>query len=274
MSGVVPTIRFADREDGFAFVQGVGGVLYATHDGGTTWHRLSLGTLLAFATGAGDVYVVTAHCTLQRCSSYRFERSPISANRWTTAATAFVPDGSVSLAAHGSRVWLLGTVAGNERTQQDTLARSTDGGRTFVTGPGPCYPGLGGDLEPTSANVVWAVCPTGLMAGAWRSTDGGISFSHLNTPGLVNSARLAPASDTTAVLAANGAGARLLRTTDGGTTWLPASASAKASYWPFIGFTDAHVGAAIVQAGNAGIDVLWRTTDGGFNWSRVRFNFG
>jgi hypothetical protein len=37
--------------DGFAFVSGVGGVFYVTDDGGASWRRLALGTLLAFATG-------------------------------------------------------------------------------------------------------------------------------------------------------------------------------------------------------------------------------
>jgi hypothetical protein len=271
-SGVVPTLRFGDRLDGFAFVQGVGGVLYATHDGGTNWQRLSQGTLLGFATGGGNVYLITARCSVQRCSGYRFERSPLSTDSWSAASLPFSPDGSViGLSAHGTNVWLLGSSAGNERTPHDTLARSSDGGRAFVTGTGPCSPDLGGDLEPTSADVVWAVCPTGMMAGAWRSTNGGVSFSPLRTPRLVNSARLAPASDTTAVIAANGAGATLARTTDGGTTWTPAGASATATYWPFIGFTDAQTGAAIVQTGNTPIQKLWRTTDAGLHWSDVAF---
>lgn len=211
--GTVPTLRFADRLDGFAVVPGVGGVLYATHDGGATWKKLPLRTVLAFATGGGNAYAVTARCSQEGCTGYRFERSPVFVNAWSASAMPFAPDGStVDLAVHGSRVWLLGTPAGSERTRSDELARSTDGGRTFTSGPGPCYPGLGGELAPTSASVVWAVCPSGMMAGASRSTDGGITFIHLRTPPLVNSAALAPASEDTAVLAGNGAGSRLLRT--------------------------------------------------------------
>jgi hypothetical protein len=276
-AGVPPTLRFADRRDGFAFVTGVGGAFYATHDGGTTWHRIVLGDVLAFATGGGKAYAVTARCTLQRCTGYRLVRSPVSADTWTGTALPFRPDGPiVDLAAHGTSVWLLGTPAGRQRSRRDELARSTDGGRTFVTGPGPCYPGLGGELAPTSGNAVWAMCPTGMLAQAWRSTDAGVSFTRLNTPPLANSAVVAPASRDSAVLARDGAGARLLRTTDGGTVWKSPRTPRRAKPFLWIGFTDARVGAALVQGGydasaKVAIQALWRTTDGGATWSIVRF---
>jgi hypothetical protein len=123
---------------------------------------------------------------------------------------------------------------------------------------------------------MWAVCPTGMLAGAWRSTDGGVTFQHVNTPPLVNSAALAPASGTTAVLARNGARSRLLRTTDGGVHWTAPRVPGLATFVPWIGFTDADVGAALVQTGDDGSakierQALWRTTDRGASWSRVRF---
>lgn len=264
MSGMTPFLRFVDRRDGFAFVPGVGGRFFATHDGGRSWRRVRRGTLLAFASGGGNVYVVTARCTTARCTAYRFERASVSGGTWSSRPLPFAPAAStLRLAAHGSNVWLLGTAAGDR--EHDTLARSGDGGRSFVRGAGPCYGDLGGDLEPTSASVVWAICPTGLLAGAWRSTDGGATFAPLKTRGLVNSAALAPASDSTAVLAANGAGAPLLRTTNGGATWRPVTPKGGGyDYW--IGFTDTRVGVAIGSNG-----VLWRTTTGGATWSRVRF---
>ena len=107
------------------------------------------------------------------------------------------------------------------------------------------------------------------MAGASRSTDGGVSFAPLRTPPLVNAAELAPASDETAVLAANGAGRPLYRTTDGGATWTPTARPGKDDVWSEVVFTDARVGDALVQVG-ARAAAVWRTTDGGITWSRIR----
>ncbi len=265
LSGTIPELRFADRLDGFVFVLWRG-LFYATHDGGASWQRLALGRVLGFATGAGNVYVVT---------SRRLEHSRVSANAWHTRSLPFSSDGSaLALAAHGANLWLLGTRPSNAPSRNDELARSKDAGRTFVTGAGPCVPGLGGELAPTSAQVVWAVCPTGMSAGASRSTNGGISFARLRTPPLVNSAQLAPASESTAVLARGGS-ARLLRTTDGGNTWSAPKTPGRATDIMWVGFTDARVGAALVRTGfdaaaKTEVTVLWRTTDGGATWSKVR----
>jgi hypothetical protein len=270
VSGTTPYLRFADTRDGFAFVPGVGGAFYATHDGGATWRRLRFGTVFGFATGGGNVYLLTGRCTQQRCVDYRFRRARVSAGAWTATPLPFTPEGPVAdLAAHGADVWLLATPAAGPYGRHDLLARSRDGGRSFVTGPGPCYPGLGGTVAPTSPGVLWAVCPTGMLAGASRSTDGGISFARLHTPPLVNSTQLAAASDDTAVLAGNGAGSRLVRTIDGGSTWHRVRTPGRVVFAPFIGFTDARVGAALVQTNNTPRFALWRTTDGGATWSTV-----
>jgi photosystem II stability/assembly factor-like uncharacterized protein len=257
-SGTTPELRFADRLDGFVFVPWRG-LFYSTHDGGATWRRLALGRIVGLATGAGNVYVVT---------SRRLEYSRVSTDAWRARPLPFATDGSpLDLAAHGANLWLLGTGPA-KIPLRDQLARSNDGGRTFLTRAGPCVPGLGGELAPTSINVVWAVCPTGMSGGAWRSTNGGISFERLRTPTLVNSAQIAPASAATAVLD-RGVGVRLLRTTDGGRRWSPVKTPGRATSVVWVGFTDAGVGAALVQTDLAKT-ALWRTTDAGVTWSNVR----
>jgi hypothetical protein len=262
-SGNTPELRFADHLDGFAFVPW-SRRFFATHDGGASWKRIDLGRILAFATGAGKVFVATAG---------RLESSPVRSDGWRSKPLPFPSDGSaLDLEAHRANLWLLGTRQGTTPSH-DVLARSRDAGRTFAVGRGPCVPGLGGELAPTSADVVWAVCPTGMLAGAWRSTDGGIAFARLRTPQLVNSSQIAAASGTTAVLD-RGVAVRLLRTTDGGRTWRPPKTPGRGTGVVWVGFTDARVGAALVQTGydqvaRSRITVLWRTTDGGASWSRV-----
>jgi hypothetical protein len=114
-SGSEATLRYADHDDGFAFVTGEGGAFYATHDGGTSWHPLRLRSLIALSTGGGYVYAVSARCTSNRCAGFRFARSPVSRDAWTSTALPFTPDGPVlDLSAHGTNVWLLGTRASQE----------------------------------------------------------------------------------------------------------------------------------------------------------------
>jgi photosystem II stability/assembly factor-like uncharacterized protein len=252
-------LRFADRDDGFAYLPRVGGTFYATHDGGATWHRVPLGAVIAFTTGGGYASAITVRCAaIGNCDTPRFRRSPVSSDTWTTSASPFtLSEPEADLAAHGSTLWLLAP----QGTQHDGLARSTDAGATFSTTTGPCYADLGGDLEPSSPVVLWAICPTGMLSGAWRSSDAGDSFSSLKTPELVNSALIAPASDTTAVIA-EAVNEKLLRTTDAGSNWSTVPKSPENV--SFIGFTDASVGSALAHSGAD--TVLWRTTDGGATW--------
>src|SRR5205085_1514303 len=88
-NGSVPMLRFADRRDGFAFVPQVGGALYVTHDGGAHWRRRAFGTVLQFTTAGGYAYAVTARCSTERCTRYRFRRGAVTTNRWTAAALPF-----------------------------------------------------------------------------------------------------------------------------------------------------------------------------------------
>ena len=91
----------------------------------------------------------------------------------------------------------------------------------------------------------------------------------------MNSGRLAVASTKTAVVFGNGAGSRLLRTTDGGRTWHPARAPHPPTVVSWLGFADSRVGYALVQTGWDTADrverqELWRTTDAGARWRVVR----
>jgi photosystem II stability/assembly factor-like uncharacterized protein len=270
-----PELWRSGADDAFVLVPGVHPAFYETHDGAATWQRSDLRNVIAFTVAGTRAFAVAAQCGDRGCADYHLIRGSTSGTSWVESRLPFTPDGSVlDLAARGTNVWLLGTPTQGQKKPHDVLARSADAGRTFTIGPGPCVPGLGGDLQPTSDDVVWAVCPTGMEAGAWRSDDGGVTFAPLRTPILVNSSRLAPASAQTAALVGRDAGARVIRTTDGGTTWSHAVTPPGGKFVTSLGFVDHKVGYALVQTGwnaKAKIEeqVLWRTTDGGAHWDRV-----
>jgi hypothetical protein len=266
--GTEPSVAFANAHDGFAYVRyGADAPLYVTHDGGRTWHRAGPpGVVDGFAIGGGKVYVVTTRHLL--------ERSPVSRDAWLVLRHV---QGRVWIAARGAHVWLLG---GGPRRKPDfdTLARSNDAGRTFTTGPGPCFFELGGGLVPAGRGVVWAVCATGMMAGLWRSTNGGRSFPVIRSlhdsggvwqPPMANSAWIVAPSPREAVLY-GGVRGPLFRTSDAGIHWTRLRQTARFGSVDWFGFSTNRIGAVLTTTRSSPNRAeLWRTTDGGATWRLV-----
>jgi photosystem II stability/assembly factor-like uncharacterized protein len=283
-AGGIDTLRFADALDGYAYDTNPGGAFWDTRDGGAQWSQPSFMSgrgLLAFGTGAGYAFALVGTCQNGSCAHVVLERSPLSSDDWTPLDVP-VPSGVAQVATmtvHGDDVWFSLTPSVAQPNQM--LFVSTNSGSSFTTAKSPCLSGLAGSLQATSATVVWAACPTGMMAEAFRSTDGGAHWEQLTPGELENSAFLAPASDTTALLQPASQG-QLLRTDDGGATWHNVSSPVTNGYWSWIGFTDRTTGAALAVQSSAPADwpwpkgplpeQLWRTTDGGTSWASVSFS--
>jgi hypothetical protein len=79
----ISQLQFADALDGFAD----GARLYDTHNGGSSWHQVSLGGyVMSLAVGGGDVYaVVYSRLT---GSSGRLMRSPVGKDAWVALPAA------------------------------------------------------------------------------------------------------------------------------------------------------------------------------------------
>jgi photosystem II stability/assembly factor-like uncharacterized protein len=112
-----------------------------------------------------------------------------------------------------------------------------------------------------------------MMAGAWRSVDAGAHWQSLPTGrppftlALGNGARIAPASDTTAVLTTGGVGS-VLRTADGGRTFTTVvRPGPNDPAWDWVGFTDPVIGSALRAGPGADTMTLWRTSDSGVSWA-------
>jgi photosystem II stability/assembly factor-like uncharacterized protein len=252
--------------------------LWETHDGGAHW-RPGLGHVLVFTVSAGRVFAVTGSCPGGICSHLRLAVSPAFRDDWHTAALPGPMQLGIGITAHGSSVWIWGTPAART-VQAQTLVYSSDAGQTLTRMTSPCTPGLGGDLEASSDQVVWAVCPTGMMAQAWRSADAGRHWQNLpvglgeHALPLSNGARLAPASDQVAVVFASALGP-LERTTDaGGVFTIIGPSQPREPGWYWIGFTDSLTGSALRDARGSvsappGLQALqlWRSYDGGAHWS-------
>jgi photosystem II stability/assembly factor-like uncharacterized protein len=279
-SGSIDTLRFANPLVGYAFnsqsfrnADAPSGPIWETSDGGAHWQRLAIRDVRGFATGGGYLYLVTGNCHSGVCQAPALRRAVIGTADWTSTP---LPVGAVEsivlLAVHGTSLWLSVSPTSGEHPNQ-TLLRSTDGGMTFTTEKSPCTNGLGGDLEATSTSVLWAVCPTGMLAGALRSSDGGATWATLQIGReLSNGARIAPADDSTAVIS-TGDQTQLVRTTDGGSTFAQVF-PLRAGWWNFIGFTDAQTGSGIrIVPGRARsslgppLAILMRSSDGGTTWA-------
>jgi photosystem II stability/assembly factor-like uncharacterized protein len=246
-------IRFADPHNGFAY----GPDLYATHDGGGTWHKIDIGgavTDLAISGGQAFATVEPAG------GSGKLMHVPVSSDAWGAAAAA----GNVS-----GGLWVQGAnlivQSGQGTGIGGNVLVSNDGGESFTAHPAPS-PGLPCLFAAPTPPVVWARCATGMNSGVWRSSDGGATFTAVVSTGLSlpNSAPFAAASSSTAVVGSQ----QLYRTTNDGSTW--SQTGPTGIRWAYLGFTDPTHGVALGFAGqNASDERLYYTTDAGQTYHRV-----
>jgi photosystem II stability/assembly factor-like uncharacterized protein len=241
-------LRFADPKNGFAF----GPDLYATHDGGETWHRVDVGGAVNdLAISGGQAFAVVGN---------RLMQAPVGGDSWSPVAGAGVVSGGLSV--QGAVI----IVQSGQGTGIGTnVLVSGDGGQSFTAHPAPS-PGLPCLLSAPTPPVLWARCATGTQSGVWRSSDLGGSFTAVVSTGLSlpNSAPFAAASSSTAVVG----GQQLYRTTNDGSTW--SQTGPTGIHWTYLGFTDPTHGVALGFAGQNATDArLYYTIDAGQSYHRV-----
>jgi hypothetical protein len=248
-------LRFGDAVDGFAYDTG----LYVTHNGGSSWHPLSLGgSVTGLGIGGGEVYATVLSPS---GLSARLMRSPVGRDDWVTLPAA----GKVS-----EGLWVHGTDVFVDSSNHSRLLVSHDRGDSFAAYPAPVI-ALGCEYEEMQPPVVWAHCAAGTESDVWRSTDGGRSFRPAggprNEPLMVpNSAAFAAASSTVALVA----GLRLYRTTNAGASYAPVGPAG--FRWAYLGFTNATHGAALASpsSSNGRSEELFYTTNAGLSYHLVR----
>lgn len=268
----VDTLAFANREDGYAYFPGdttETSVLYWTKDAGKSWRLaptdfqqsqdLSIIATrgLAYALGYQD-------CLPDRgCKSLDLSSSAVTSNVWTTRRVPVdTAKYTVGLAAFGSKVWLIVTLAGGSKAE---LFVSHDGGKSFASLPSTGMAGLGCHATATSGATLWGFCPTGMAGYAVRSTDGGRVFKYLPGTTSPNASNILPVSDDEAIFE-DETSTHLRLTRDGGASFTSvlsgvyggcAVAFASKTTWLVLGqFGQNHP--------------MWRTTNGGRSWRPVK----
>ena len=252
-------LRFADSDNGFAF----GPDLYATHDGGRTWHSLSVGGQVNdLAIFGGEVYAIV-DVSGSGAAGARLMHSPVSADAWTAVPAA--GDVSAGLWVLGSDVFVQSGEANGIGVRRARLARQRSQLHELpVPKPWPRVP-VPGEAPP----VVWAHCATGTESGVWRSTDGGAT-SHRRAerpaqPPELGGIRRRVGVDGRGRLPAALPHRRRRRDLHAGKITQSPAADSQVAAWAWLGFTDPTHGVALGFVGSVAPanERLYYTLDGG-----------
>ncbi len=269
----ISSLRFADPMNGWAF----GPELWATHDGGTTWSRVSIGgvtegpTVLALETAAGRVHAILVNNT---SGDFPIASSRVASDDWQIAGTS-VPVGAgpvprLQIVLAGASGWVL---------ENDRVVTA---GATLVSGAWkawqpPCLDVTGpAALAASSASDLVAACDVGQWSSPhgehlYASADGGTTFAQTGTRTPLNGATAvtSPIRSTVIIAGSDAGGAALVASFDGGRTWSKALTAGNGSFRD-LGFTTPTQGIVIATDG-AGASRLLMTHDAGRTWAPVGF---
>jgi photosystem II stability/assembly factor-like uncharacterized protein len=271
----VHEVRFANLLDGWAF----GPELWATHDGGGHWHRITLSAVTANSpVMALEAASGLVHAAVVDAGVVRIETSPVHEDGWTASPTT-VPTGagpvpSPQIVLQGTTGWLLEndrTVIGGARLVQ---------GRWVPWQP-PCSAAGGpATLAASSATAMVAVCDEGVWTGpaiavrVYASSDGGTTFHQVATltPTPSSVMLVASPSPQTIVVGVYTNQLVLDASFDGGATWRIAAHSQQGALAD-LGFTSPTQGVVVITSPGATPSggALLMTFDGGHTWSPVVF---
>lgn len=282
-SGSIGALVFANGSDGYAippFYENVGKSSSVTTNGGRSWRSASFAKnarIIAMTAGGGFFDAVIATCTRGKCHDYRLERSKAGSRSWTSRS---LPDSSslgnipVGLGAYKTTVFV--SLMPSGKHAKPLLLVSSAGG-PFAIRSEPALGTVGAcSLWPTSSTVLWAECPTGMMASVERGVGSSPRFTRVwTTSGTGGSAF----SAVTSTLAFRYTGIAsplntLERTTDGGTRFSVMSrvAGKETSAFGIVFSTQSRGDLLVSQI--IGKSVRWSllaTSDAGRHFRRVNF---
>jgi hypothetical protein len=165
----VSQLRFATALDGYAF----GPELWQTADGGATWANVPIpGQVTELEAADGEAYALVTGAGSANSTSNELLTAPVGSRQWRQVPTPTPLGYGAQFALSGPNLYVLG---GNGDM---VLLYSTDQGAQFSQRVDPCTAGLGGSVTAAAdgTSTLWAACPTGMMAEAMLSTNGGVTW--------------------------------------------------------------------------------------------------
>jgi photosystem II stability/assembly factor-like uncharacterized protein len=255
----VSQLRFASPLDGYAFSP----ELWQTANGGANWTNVPIpGQVTELEAADGEAYVLVTGAGSSNSTSNELLAAPVGSQLWRLVPTPTPLGYGAQFALSGPNLYVLG---GNGDL---ALLYSADQGVQFSQRVDPCTAGLGGSVTVAAdgTSTLWAACPTGTMAEAMLSTDGGVTWRVATATGAFpNSLTLAAASSsvTLASPAPETLSGALVWTTNGGSTYTVVLSGSNPSSVSWVGFSEPSRAYALL-AGS-----LFESSDGGATWRSV-----
>jgi photosystem II stability/assembly factor-like uncharacterized protein len=268
-SSEVTQLRFADPEHGYAFDP----ELWDTTNGGATWEQVATpGPVGNLEVADGEAYALD--CVVATCESKKLLRTPVGSDDWQQVSTPVPLGYQATFTVSGTNLYIL---SGAGPHGPGVLVYSPDQGVNVSQRIDPCTAGLSGTLSAAAdgSSVLWAACPTGTMAEASLSTNGGTSWRTATKTGkFANTLGITAASSSVALAwpAQQDVTGALERTTNGGATYSVVIAGSSSTRATWAGFSDPARAYALVTpdlgAPNSSSQ-LFESNDGGATWQVV-----
>ena len=266
-------LRFADRTDGWVAGRGV----YATHNGGASWHKVAVGpsngTVYSLETGGGYVYALVSGCPPNsdtNCSrNDAVYAAAVGSDSWKAVSSSIdVKQGASMLVVHGS-TWFVPTRSGILHASGTSRPSSL---------PNPCPTDQDGTATPlvaaADAEHLDALCPSDGAAGStaiqlYGSTDAGHVWRKAGDQYRMVPNYLTGMADNghgVLLISTASGGSYILRSTDDGGSLAHAVVSAPTGGFPWadLGFTTTSQVAVTLPAHG-----LYLSHDAGQSWARV-----
>jgi len=269
----VTRVLFANAEDGWAYGPG----LWATHDGGVSWHEVSTHRHVVYSMAVTSGYAVATFDTCGSVGPYCYapatfavETTPVHRDAWRPAPGA-AGEGAPALTAAGGTAYAYGAGTPSFPGQLTLLAGPANGSRHWHSLAMPCPAGAITASAASASHLLLACALLGehpATTRLYQSADGGVHWKQFATRPLFDGASVIEETPNGTLLAGGiYNGIELSR--DGGRTWAqPASVDDSNSIQG-----GGYLAAALVTNDDGYVvsylGPLWITGDGGRSWQRI-----